>query len=146
MKLAYSLPALLLMALSTNATGQTVGRIATSPARDVGIAKTKIPPVLQRAFANPYAPLKSCAQIAAGISALNGPLGPDFGSGGSVKKAGLAEVGGQVLADSIIPFRGVVREVSGAAGAQRRLEQAVSAGFARRGYLRGLQSAKGCKR
>ncbi|MEN2785178.1 hypothetical protein ACFOKI_13860 [Sphingomonas qilianensis] len=127
-------------------TVDVAGRIASQPVRDVGIAKTKIPPVLQRANENTYAPLKSCTQLSAGITELNGALGPDFGSGESAKRAGIAELGGSAVVNSLIPFRGVVREVSGAAGAQRRLEQAISAGHARRGYLRGLQSARGCRR
>jgi hypothetical protein len=38
-----------------------------------------------------------------------------------------------------------VREISGAAPAERRLQAAVTAGVARRGYLRGQAAAKGCK-
>jgi hypothetical protein len=34
-------------------TGQRAGDIATQPARDIGAVKTKVPPVLQRAVANP---------------------------------------------------------------------------------------------
>ena len=49
------------------------------------------------------------------------------------------------LVGSIIPFRGLVREVSGAAGDQRKAEAAVRAGLARRAYLKGLGQGKGCK-
>jgi len=121
------------------------GNIATQPARDVGIAKTSIPPVLQSARAAPYAALRSCTQIKSAIRELSRALGPDLDSGSSAPRAGIAEVGGRAVVDSIIPFRGVVREVSGAAGAQRRLDAAISAGYARRGFLRGLQSARNCR-
>ncbi|MFC3581051.1 hypothetical protein [Sphingomonas hylomeconis] len=151
--LAVSLATLVALSLSVPALAQQkesdekiAGRVVSQPARDVGIAKTKIPPVLQRAADATYAPVSGCARIAAGISELSEALGPDFGSGESSKRAGIAELGGSAVVNSLIPFRGVVREVSGAAGAQRRLEQAISAGHARRGYLRGLQSARGCRR
>jgi len=46
--------------------------------------------------------------------------------------------------NTLLPFRGIVREVSGAAPAERKLAAAVGAGFARRGYLRGLHQARRC--
>ena len=49
------------------------------------------------------------------------------------------------MVNSLIPFRGIVREVSGAAPAERRLAAAIDAGFARRGFLRGVLSARGCR-
>ena len=55
----------------------------------------------------------------------------------------IAEAGGKTIVNSLIPFRGLVREVSGAAPAQRRLNAAIDAGYARRGFLRGLAKAKG---
>ncbi|KQS01849.1 hypothetical protein ASG11_13555 [Sphingomonas sp. Leaf357] len=125
-------------------TGQVAGDIASQPARDVGIAKTKIPPVLKSAAAAPYAQLKSCTQINSAIRELTSALGPDLDSGSNAPRAGIAEVGGRAVVNSLIPFRGVVREVSGAAPAQRRLDAAISAGYARRGFLRGLKIAKRC--
>lgn len=127
-------------------TADVAGRVVSQPVRDVGIEKTKIPPILIAAGENPYATPKTCAQISTGIRNLSATLGPDLDSGEKAKRAGIAEVGGSAVVNSIIPFRGVVREVSGAASAERRLEAAISAGYARRGYLRGLQTARGCKR
>jgi len=49
------------------------------------------------------------------------------------------------VVNSLIPLRGLVREVSGAAPADRRLEAAIDAGLARRGYLRGLAVSRGCR-
>lgn len=56
----------------------------------------------------------------------------------------LAEAGGKTIINKIIPFRGLVREIAGAVAAQRRLDDAVDAGYARRGFLRGIQTMKGC--
>ena len=122
--------------------------IVTQPVRDVGIQKTKIPEVLKQAVKQPYAsPGERCSQIVASMAELNEVLGPDFD--GSIKEnrnrlGNLAAAGGTFVVNSIIPFRGIVREISGAGPAQRRLDTAIDAGLARRGYLRGLAVSRGC--
>lgn len=124
-------------------------KIVTQPARDVGIEKTKIPEVLARAVEQPYAsPGKGCRQTVASMAELNEVLGPDFGGNAKEnenKFGNLAAAGGEFVVNSLIPFRGIVREVSGAGPAQRRLDAAINAGLARRGYLRGLAVSRGCK-
>lgn len=129
---------------------ETGGRIAAQPVHDVDASRTRIPPVLEAASGNPYSLVgaRNCAQIARSITALTDALGPDFERGPAKKenKAGkLAEAGGKTIVNAIIPFRGLVRELSGAAPAQRRLNDAVDAGLARRGFLRGLQTARRCR-
>ncbi|PZU08739.1 hypothetical protein [Sphingomonas sp.] len=126
------------------------GQIATRPAVDVGVKKTEIPPVLIRAANNPYATAgaANCAQIRSSLANLNAVLGPDFQAGATTKEneAGkLAEAGGKTLVNGLVPFRGLVREISGAAPAERRLNAAISAGHARRGFLRGLAVARKCR-
>ncbi len=131
-------------------TGRTAETIASQPAVDVGVKKTVVPPVLESAIAAPYGTdgTANCTQIRAGLADLNAVLGPDFGSGSEVNQdraSRIAEAGGQTIVNSILPFRGLVREVSGAAPAQRHLNAAQDAGYARRGYLRGVAQAKRCK-
>ncbi|AMK25028.1 MULTISPECIES: hypothetical protein [unclassified Sphingobium] len=126
------------------------GSIATQPARDVGIDKDKIPQVLQRAVEDPYGrpASRSCKNLKAALDELNAVLGPDFtvGQKANENRTGkIAEAVGKTIVNSIIPFRGLVREISGAAPAERRLEAAVTAGIARRGYLRGIAAERGCK-
>ncbi len=126
------------------------GRIASQPIRDVGITKDKIPPILDEAVKAPYAAPKGkrCPPIVAELNELNAALGPDFGANEAANrdKAGqLAEIGGSMIVNSLIPLRGVVREVSGAASADRKKAIAINAGLARRGYLRGVASVRGCK-
>lgn len=128
----------------------SAGRIVTQPAKDVGAAKTTIPPALVAASADPYGMkgLATCKQIATAFRSLTDVLGPDFQAGVTKKenKAGkLAQAGGQTVVNSLIPFRGLVREVTGAAPAQRRLNRALDAGYARRGFLRGLYTARKCR-
>lgn len=120
---------------------------AMTPAEDVNLKKREIPPVLLSAQEDPYSAeaTRNCAQIAAALQALDGALGPDFDSGEPAKK-GLNKTGvAKSVVGSFIPFRGVIREVSGAAGAERRYNAAVDAGIARRGYLRGIAKTRGCK-
>jgi hypothetical protein len=125
------------------------GKIVTQPVRDVGIDKDEIPAVLQEAVKDPYAPLpaSSCYGLNVALGQLNAVLGEDFIVGAQANEdraGGIAEMVGRTLVNSLIPFRGLVREISGAAPAERRLQAAVTAGIARRGYLRGQASAQGC--
>jgi hypothetical protein len=141
------------LALASGALAQSksdmkeAGTIASQPARDVGVSKTKIPPILEDAAEAPYSMtgMGSCAAISAEVRRLNGPLGPDFSSANAPKKTSVAKVGGTAVVNSLIPFRGVVREISGAAAADRRLQAATDAGIARRGFLRGVYQTRGCK-
>ncbi|CAM5390214.1 MULTISPECIES: hypothetical protein [Sphingomonadales] len=126
------------------------GDIATQPVRDVGAKKREIPPVLERAAQDPYATTgaRTCSQISASMAELGEVLGPDYvpGHGTKENRAGkLAEAGGKTVVNALIPFRGLVREVSGAAPAERRYNAALDAGLVRRGFLRGLAVARGCK-
>jgi hypothetical protein len=126
------------------------GGILSQPARDVGLSHKEIAPVLAKAVENPYdlAGLKSCKWLTAAIQDLNGVLGPDYVAGrkANENRAGkLAEAGGAAVVNTLIPFRGMVREVSGAAPAERNLNAAIDAGLARRGFLRGVHRTRGCK-
>jgi hypothetical protein len=72
------------------------------------------------------------------VGQLNGVLGEDVDS---ARKRGKAVIPGKVAQDivgGIIPFRGVVREITGANAESRALQQAIYAGFARRAFLKGV--------
>lgn len=124
--------------------------IGSQPARDVGMSKREIPAILQTAYDAPYSlkGLDNCAALETEIVALNGALGPDFDVGDAPDESRggkMAEAGGKMVVNSLIPFRGLVREISGAAPADRHLNNLVDAGLARRGFLRGVHLAKGCQ-
>jgi hypothetical protein len=130
--------------------GATVADIAMQPAKDIGVKKTSIPPVLAAAEASPYAlaDASNCAQMAQALSELDEVLGADYTVErlpAENRNAKIAEAGGRAVVNSIIPFRGIVREVTGAAAADRAMAAAVDAGIARRGFLRGLSTAQGCE-
>lgn len=130
--------------------GERTGEIMTQPVRDVGLAKSEIPPPLVAAVEAPYSlkGIKTCRQISAAVQELNLVLGDDFAGGEPRKenRAGkLAEAGGKTVVNSLIPYRSLVREISGAAPAQRRREAAIDAGYARRGFLRGVHQTRKCR-
>jgi hypothetical protein len=124
--------------------------IGSQPARDLGMSNREIPPVLEQALADPYGlkGLRTCAQLAGAARALNEVLGPDYEAGGEYRenRAGkLAAAGGKSVINSFIPFRSLVREITGAAPADRHMNAVVDAGLARRGFLRGVQYKQRCK-
>jgi hypothetical protein len=134
---------------TTEARKKTV-EIGTQPVRDVGLTKREIPPILVKAQQDPYSlkGLKTCKALASEVSNLNVVLGADYKVGNELKenRAGkLAEAGGKSVVNAIIPFRGIVRELTGAAPADRRMNAAIDAGLARRGFLRGVHAKQGCR-
>ncbi len=122
--------------------------VAKTPLRDLNIDARDIPEALKVAVENPYetARLKTCNAIVADIAELDTVLGADYdiaeGSDGGGINAGRI---GQKVVGSIIPFRGILREVTGAADADRALRAAYTAGMVRRGFLKGLGMGRGCK-
>ncbi len=122
--------------------------VARTPLSDLNIDKREIPEVLTRAVADPYSSegLKKCDAIVVAIAEIDTVLGNDYDIAGSEKTDRLSEGKiAQGLVGSLIPFRGIVREVSGAAGGERKWRAAATAGMVRRGYLKGLGEARGCK-
>jgi hypothetical protein len=91
--------------------------------------------------------LSSCALINRNIAALSGVLGKDFDTPEDRRpnRGRQAASVGKSVVESFIPFRGVIREASGAAAAQREWDAAVDAGIARRGFLRGVARSRGCR-
>ena len=93
--------------------------------------------------------MRGCAAIIAEVRELNAVLGPDVNeqvdkSLGKKREATAARVAGSAIG-SIIPFGGIIGEVTGANAERRRYNVAVYAGTVRRGFLKGVGSQKGCK-
>ena len=120
--------------------------VLATPAGDLNLRKGKIPALLDAAVADPYnlAGLKTCAQLSGAVSALDTILGPDRDiPADRAEKLSVGRVA-QSAVGSFIPFRGIIREVSGANGHQRKVDDAVEAGTARRSFLKGYGQARGC--
>lgn len=120
--------------------------VAMTPITDLNLKKDPIPPVLLAAVANPYADagITTCAAIRGAIEPLDAVLGPDMDVAANDSERVSAGAVAKSVVASFIPFRGVIRELTGAADHQREFEAAIYAGAVRRGFLKGLGQQKGC--
>jgi hypothetical protein len=109
------------------------------------------PPKLLAIQDDPYSleGLGKCSAIIREVTELNEVLGPDVNETVDKDRAKKREeTAGRVagsLAGSVIPFRGLIGEVTGANAERRRYAAAVYAGTVRRGFLKGVGLQRGCK-
>ena len=120
--------------------------VVATPATDLNLRKTEIPALLTAAVEDPYnlRGLGSCRRLVSAIGELDTVLGDDVdmpAEGGKRIRPG--HVAKQVVSN-FIPFEGVIREISGANGQDRRLQSAIASGAARRSFLKGTGQARGC--
>lgn len=125
-------------------------QILRQPLKDIGIVSEKAPALLAAAVESPYtlSGLRNCRDYRRAVNELTEVLGPDIDAKdekGQPLHGRLAEAGGRSVVNALIPFRGLVREATGAAENDRRLQRALIAGGARRSFLKGYASARGCK-
>lgn len=124
----------------------TAGDVATTPLTDLNLRKGELPAALIEASERAYGleGLGTCRQLTAAIARLDSALGEDV----DLPQAGERRTSGGQLAQSVvgsfIPFRGVIREVSGANNRERQLQSAILSGVARRSFLKGIGQARGC--
>lgn len=121
--------------------------VAKTPLRDLNIDARDIPEVLQTAARDPYAltGLDSCNALVTDIAALDQVLGADYDIADDNGNDRLSQGRiGQSVVGSILPFRGIVREVTGAASNDRELRAAYTAGMVRRAFLKGVGLGRGC--
>jgi hypothetical protein len=144
--ISYLLAALALAACASD----EAGKAAATPLNDLNVVHAEIPPVLKTAQKAPYAAPadKSCAALKTEVQELDAALGADLDVPPTERGSSLIERGGsEVLksaAESVIPFRGWVRKLSGAEHYSREVAAAIAAGAVRRAYLKGLVQAAGC--
>jgi hypothetical protein len=155
--LAVAAPAALAQSSKVQTTSQanseSLKGAAQAPLRDLNVVRTQVPDVLVNALADPYArpKTKKCPELAASILALNDALGPDIDAPVETEQTLAAKGKPMALgaaagfASDLIPFRGVVRQATGAAKHDQYVQQAILAGSTRRAYLKGLGEARGCK-
>jgi hypothetical protein len=131
--------------------------VVEQPFRDFNLVRSKIPPVLLRAIADPYerpAP-PSCAGIADAVNLLDDALGPDLDEpvstehpGTLTRAEGSAKTGAldamRSGVQSEIPFDGFIRVLTGAQKHDKLVMAAIQAGAIRRGYLKGLGESHSC--
>jgi hypothetical protein len=117
-----------------------------------------IPAVLLEAQRAPYAEPAdgTCAGIEAQVIALDAVLGADLDTPQTPINRSLIDRGATAAtqaatqqvrgaAESVVPFRGWVRYLSGAERYSREVVAAIAAGTARRSYLKGMGYVRGCR-
>ena len=121
--------------------------VATTPVTDLNLKRDEIPQLLIEAQENPYdlTGLGHCGPLVAEVEKLNTMLGDDVDLQSTAGKGGSAGHIAQSLVGSVVPFRGLVREISGANEQKRKLQAAIEAGIARRSFLKGVGQTRGCR-
>lgn len=150
--LSVALAALVASGLAAPSAAQVMpepdaAEVAKTPLRDLNLDARDIPEVLRSAARDPYATtgLGRCNALVSAIAELDRALGADYdiAEGDGEKRISEGRIG-QSVVGSVIPFRGIVREVTGAAGNDRALRAAYTAGMVRRGFLKGWGLGRGC--
>jgi hypothetical protein len=129
---------------------QMIGDTVTQPLSDINIRRRDIPPELLAIRDDPYSleGIGNCRAIIAEVQKLDTVLGPDLDEievNGLARKRreGVAGAAGGLIA-SLIPFRSLIREVTGAEQADRNYRAAIYAGVVRRGFLKGYGQHRRC--
>jgi hypothetical protein len=122
------------------------GDVAKTPVTDLNIDKKEIPAILLNAQVQPYdlTGLGRCSRLIGEVTALDDVLGPDLDLPEEERDRISAGRVAKTVVGSFIPFRGLIREVSGANDHDRKVRAAIQAGAARRGFLKGLGISRGC--
>lgn len=137
------------MPASTAERTNRLGTAATQPLRDLNIQRQDPAPALAAALLAPYAapvPM-DCPTLNGEIGVLGAALGPDLDDVAyDSQRPGMAQelVEGAIRDLVGLPYRGVVRRVTGADARDRIARKALLAGYVRRAWLKGLAANLGC--
>ena len=151
-------PATTQPAATAGPTGGQVGEAITAPLRTLNLIKPEVAPALRSAAEAPYAPPQplTCYAIGAEVVALNTALGADLDAIASNASTSLVDRGSEAAnkaaigalrnaADGLVPYGGLVRQLTGANRAAKEAANARAAGVIRRAYLKGLGQAMKCE-
>jgi hypothetical protein len=120
--------------------------VARTPVTDLNLSRTEVPALLAEAQQRPYSlqGLDTCKQLVRAVKEFDTVLGPDL----DLPQAERARLSGGRIAQwavgRFIPFRGLIREISGANRQQREVEAAIQSGLVRRAFLKGVGAARRC--
>lgn len=127
---------------------------AAAPLHDLNITRQPIPPVLLAAITNPYDPPqpRTCREIGHEVAELEQALGADFDEPDTPQSPSLTKKSGRVAltllhgaAEMLLPYAGFVSTLSGARRHDQLIIEAITAGSARRAYLKGLGESLRCR-
>ncbi|WP_146617166.1 hypothetical protein [Hyphomonas pacifica] len=128
---------------------------ALSPLEDLNLRREEIPPIL-KGVESPYElPTDlTCQDIQRLLAQLDTVLGPDWDTPSPderLRTEKLADSASQATLNAVasearglIPFRGIIRQATGADSHQKKYNLAYKIGAQRRAYLKGMGLAKGC--
>ena len=126
-----------------------VSTSAQQPLRDLNLLRDTPAEVLTQARQSPYVPPAdpACPAIAAELALLDAALGPDIDGQREPEKDDLAaKLASDAVGDLIgLPYRGLVRRVTGAERREREVRAQKLAGSIRRGFLKGWARGLGCR-
>jgi hypothetical protein len=128
---------------------RSLGSAMTSPLEDLNLKRVEIPEVLLKAVAEPYdvRGLTGCAAVATEIGRLDAALGPDRDQPAVNRHMTAGSAAVELVragAEMAMPYRGWVRKLTGANRHQAKIQEAINAGGARRGYLKGVGMRMNC--
>lgn len=153
-RLALMLSLAIALGACASSTGNDkVGQAVTTPLSDLNVVRAEIPPALASAQRAPYElPAdRSCPALAAQVRALDDALGADVDA--PADRPSLIDRGSDAATGALrrtvegaIPFRGWIRQLSGAERYSKEVMAAIAAGTVRRGFLKGIAAAGNCPR
>lgn len=143
------------MQTAERTTRQGVNEAAHAPFEDFNLVRSKIPRVLLESVSDPYARPQpvTCEALAGELGRLDDALGADFDAPKEQRSAmdrsasfaaGAGAKAMKDLTEGWIPMRNWVRYMTGAEQHSKDVQSAISAGQARRAYLKGLAQSEGC--
>jgi len=131
---------------------------AIAPLNDLNLVRADIPTALLHAQKQPYAVPEeaTCESLLVEVKELDAVLGPDLDAPASETNPSLmargsneaknAAVGAlRSTTESVVPFRGWVRKLTGAERYSKKVAAAIAAGTVRRAFLKGLMVPKVCE-
>ncbi len=132
--------------------GSKAGEIIKQPLKDLNVFQPEIPATLLKAKAAPYAvpAAKDCQMLNAEIADLDRALGPDLDIATEKDESVSKKISDETFnlargaVSGLIPYRGVVRFVTGAEKHARTINEALLAGAVRRSYLKGYGEMLAC--
>lgn len=124
----------------------SAGDVMLTPLNDLNLSKDPIPPVLIRAHRAIYddVGLTTCTHVLQEIGNLDAVLGEDFDTAQRERPGASPGKLAQDMLAGFIPLRGVIRHFSGADRHAWEFKEAITAGLARRAFLKGLGLGMGC--
>jgi len=129
--------------------GNRVGQVMEQPLRDISWMREEPPEILKQAALKPYELAEGvpCGELTSEIAALDLFLGADIDAYDANEESGV-DAGGLAI-DAVsdvfgLPFRGVLRWISGAGKREKVLANAILSGLARRSFLKGVARGAHC--